>query len=134
MVKRILNRSEKQTEEQLSPLATGNGARIFSKIRVADVLEIENSGISAEAFTYALSAHFDFLICDKSDLPLFAVEFDGPSHKRPRQQRNDDLIELALRQAGFAASADKFQPSHEAIQASGSVSLARGDLVHIARL
>jgi hypothetical protein len=91
MVKRILNRSEKQTEEQLSPLAAGNGARIFTKLRVADVLEIENSGISSEQYSYALKAHFDFLICDKSDLPLFAVEFDGPSHKRPRQQRNDDL-------------------------------------------
>jgi hypothetical protein len=102
MVKKILNRSEKQTEEQLSPLAAENGARIFSKIRVADVLEIENSGISPEQYSYALKAHFDFLISDKrDDLPLFAVEFDGPSHKRPRQQRNDHLKDSLCEKLGL---------------------------------
>jgi hypothetical protein len=101
MVRKILNWSEKQTEIQLLPLAAVNGARVLAKVRVADALEIANSGITSEEYSYALKAHFDFLICDKNDMPLFAVEFDGPTHGTPRQIRNDLLKDSLCRKLGL---------------------------------
>lgn len=59
------------------------------KIRLADVLEIDGSGIEDSLFGYALKAHFDFLICSDDHAPLFAVEFDGPSHLEPKQRALD---------------------------------------------
>jgi hypothetical protein len=58
-------------------------------MRVADVLPIENSGISSDLYRFALQAHFDFLVTDNDHSPLFAVEFDGPRH-RTRDQINRD--------------------------------------------
>ncbi len=101
MVRKILNWSEKQTEIQLLPLAAENGARVLAKVRVADALEIVNSGITSEEYSYALKAHFDFLICDKNDMPLFAVEFDGPTHAAPRQIRNDLLKDSLCEKLGL---------------------------------
>jgi hypothetical protein len=30
--------------------------------------------------SYALMAHYDFVVADENEQPLFAVEFDGPGH------------------------------------------------------
>lgn len=59
------------------------------KIRLADVLRIEGSGIEDTLYTFALQSHFDFLICDARQDPLFAVEFDGPSHQQKMQMARD---------------------------------------------
>lgn len=34
-------------------------------------------------------AHFDFLVLDEEWMPLFAVEFDGPTHQDPEQIERD---------------------------------------------
>lgn len=54
------------------------------------MLEIEGSGISGLEYSYALKAHFDFVVCE-SDKPIFAVEFDGESHRNRDQRKRDDL-------------------------------------------
>jgi len=59
------------------------------KIRLADVLRIEGSGIEDALYTFALQTHFDFLICDVRQDPLFAVEFDGPTHREQAQEARD---------------------------------------------
>jgi hypothetical protein len=56
---------------------------------VADVLEVDGSGVSADDFSFALRSHFDFLISDEDFFPLFAVEFDGPFHKTEKQRERD---------------------------------------------
>lgn len=61
------------------------------KVRVADVLKIESSGISDEQYHFALTSHFDFVVTDDHLMPLFAVEFDGPSHSSDEQRRRDSL-------------------------------------------
>lgn len=89
--KKILNLHEETTHRSLNEVCTKNGAVVFSKVRVADVLTIERSGISDNEYRFALQAHFDFVVTDKSHTPLFAVEFDGPSHGTPEQQERDRL-------------------------------------------
>jgi hypothetical protein len=84
----ILNRSETATESALREAAEKNGARVFTKVRIADALSIDRSGLPDELWRYALQGHFDFLLADRtSSIPHFAVEFDGPSHTR-----NSDAI------------------------------------------
>jgi hypothetical protein len=90
-VKALLNRSEEITHAALSKVCERNSAKVFSKIRIADVLTIEGSGLSREEYSYCLRAHFDFVVSDFKNIPLFAVEFDGPSHKKPTQAAHDGI-------------------------------------------
>jgi hypothetical protein len=91
MLKKILNRSEEKTNLRLASLCASWGSRIFSKVRIADVLQIDNSGISNSDYTFALRAHFDFVVADAQTQPLFAVEFDGPLHATDGQRRRDEV-------------------------------------------
>src|SRR5882672_9392585 len=70
--KKILNLSESTTREILSTAAARNGVRVVEKVRVADVLQIEGSGISDALYSYALRAHFDFIVVNDAHESLFA--------------------------------------------------------------
>jgi hypothetical protein len=94
--KRLLNYREEQTHRILSESTPNNSARLFAKVRVADVLPIENSGISDALFSYALRAHFDFVISDRESMPLFAVEYDGPQHSTNQAVAKLDLLKNQL--------------------------------------
>ena len=89
--KRLLNRQEEKAHDELQRVAADHGYAAYPKVRVADVLPIEGSGISAEAYSYALKAHFDFVACDAEFNPVFAVEFDGPTHLETKQIHRDQL-------------------------------------------
>ena len=90
--KKIINFSEAKTERRLIKVANQNAARVCPKMRIADVLDIDHSGISNERYRYALQAHFDFVVVNaESSLPLFAVEFDGPQHSDPDQAHRDRM-------------------------------------------
>jgi hypothetical protein len=60
-----------------------------SKCVLADVVPIEGSGLNHALFGFALKSHLDFLVCDESHDPIFAVEFDGPSHQETKQRNRD---------------------------------------------
>lgn len=101
MVKKILNMHEEVTNQRLKEICDKLGAHVYPKMRVADVLKIEDSGISNELFRYALQAHFDFVVCDAEKIPQFAVEFDGPSHKDKVQVRRDNLKDTLCQKLDF---------------------------------
>jgi hypothetical protein len=93
---RLLNHSEEVTYESLTRVCESNGARVFPKVRLADVFAIEKSGLSSAHFSYCLRSHFDFLVTDKDYRPQFSVEFDGPLHKASAVQRQRDLLKNNL--------------------------------------
>lgn len=88
-MKKILNRHEAITDRRIKGVAQQNDARVFSKVRLKDVLPVDNSGISRSLYGFALRSHLDFLVTDLETRPLFAVEFDGPFHDTPKQQARD---------------------------------------------
>lgn len=91
-LKRILNEPEEVTNKILNDVTSKYEASVHTKIRVADVLEIINSGLHDNEYKYALMAHFDFLVTDKDHMPKFAVEFDGSQHKTDASAiRRDEL-------------------------------------------
>jgi len=61
-------------------------------MRIADVLNIKASGLSDEEYRYALQAHYDFVIYDNGNYPLFAVEFDGPFHENDANVIKKDIL------------------------------------------
>ncbi|AKB25620.1 hypothetical protein MSMTP_2151 [Methanosarcina sp. MTP4] len=77
----LVNKQERLTDEILEKTVSKYEARVFSKIRIADVLDINNSGISNKEYTYALKAHFDFVVTNEGTFPEFVVEFDEKYHK-----------------------------------------------------
>jgi hypothetical protein len=87
--KRILNYDEEATYGRLQESCKRNNAAVYPKVRIADVLPIERSGISSELFGFALKGHFDFVVTHLTHDPLFAVEFDGPLHASPEQKERD---------------------------------------------
>ncbi|HWM91653.1 MAG TPA: DUF2726 domain-containing protein [Thermoanaerobaculia bacterium] len=89
MLKRLLNAAETATHERLRQACTDFGAAVHVKVRVADVLPIEGSGLSSRDFNFALRSHFDFVVVDADQFPQFAVEFDGLQHGREPQAGRD---------------------------------------------
>ncbi len=87
----LVNTNEEKSYNILSSIMEKHGYRVFPKIRVADVFEINPSLLDKEQFYYALSAHFDFTIVDENNLPQFSVEFDGLSHSSSNAQRKDQF-------------------------------------------
>lgn len=98
----LVNEGEFKTDAALRETAEQLGYRVSPKVRVADVLSIEHSGLSAEAFSYALRSHFDWVVADLETMtPEFAVEFDGPSHDEPEAKRRDVLKDEICRHLDF---------------------------------
>lgn len=89
MLKKVLNRHEEVVSQRLKSACEEHGAQVYAKVRVADILPIENSGISRNEYSFALRSHFDFVVTDREHKPLFAVEFDGPSHDSADQATRD---------------------------------------------
>jgi hypothetical protein len=70
-------------------------------MRVADVLDIEGSGVSSELYSYALKSHFDFTVVNDAHEPLFAVEFDGPHHQGEAAAKADRKKNAVCEAMGF---------------------------------
>jgi hypothetical protein len=101
MAKRLLTQAEETTNNVLKPLCEKWGAHAFIKVRLADVLPIENSGINGSAYRFALQSHFDFVVTDADIRPLFAVEFDGDTHISDVQQQRDRQKNQLCERFGF---------------------------------
>lgn len=100
-LKKILNLHEEATHLRLRDVCEKHGASIFSKVRLADILPIEGSGIPDSEYKFALQAHFDFVVSDDTHTPLFSVEFDGPLHTNQRQQARDKIKTELCRKFDF---------------------------------
>lgn len=91
-LKRILTKGERVVLTTAEVVASSIGAEAFPKLRVADVIEIEKSGISDDLYSYALRAHFDVVIC-RDNYPIMAVEFDGAGHDSRNDAKKAELCE-----------------------------------------
>ena len=96
----FLNKYEEITYSKIKAITDGVDAHVFPKVRLADILPINRSGISGSDFRFALQSHVDFLVIDSEHLPLFSVEFDGPTHKAPEQIKRDTTKNRLLKHFG----------------------------------
>lgn len=91
-----MNGRERTTFAQVEGIAAKYGARLFTKARLADVLSVKRNEVSRDLFSYALMAHLDCMVTDALFVPLFAVEYDGPSHATDAKTQQRDLRKQAL--------------------------------------
>jgi len=78
-MKPLLTQGENSVLEVAKAVCDVTETTPFAKMRIADVVRIEGSGISDDLYRYALSAHFDVLIA-KHNKAFLAIEFDGAGH------------------------------------------------------
>lgn len=86
--------------------AIGDEFRIFGKVRVADVLIVNedlDTAARQEAFSRIASRHFDFVLCSKKDLSaVCALELDDPGRKQDKRRVERDIfLEEVCAQAGL---------------------------------
>jgi len=61
-LKTLMNRGEDALLNIAQTICAVTETKPFAKMRIADVVDINGSGISDDLYRYALSAHFDVLI------------------------------------------------------------------------
>jgi len=77
----LLNPAERRMLEELRRLVESRDAEVWCKVGLKDAVDLTNSGISDDFYTYAMKAHLDFVVAERSTSRiLFAVEYDGPEH------------------------------------------------------
>lgn len=99
--KRLVNRSEEEVLQVVSSLARERECFVFPKTRIADVLDLDRSGLSSGDYSYGLKAHFDFVVADSNYIPVFAVEYDGPGHNSASSTVRDQRKNLICRAFRF---------------------------------
>ena len=92
MLKKILTQGERAIWSTATQFAKELGVEVFAKMRIADVAEIKNSGISNELYNYALRAHFDVLLV-RDNRAVLAIEFDGLGHEPHNDTRKNSLCD-----------------------------------------
>lgn len=101
--KYILTKNEYYFYRNLKTTANKYGLQILTKIRLADLVEV-NKGLSqrewATYFGKIKSKHVDFAIAD--DMKIVAlIELDDNSHKRQDRIERDMFVDHVLRGCGY---------------------------------
>jgi hypothetical protein len=74
---------------------------LFTKVRLADVIDIEDTRLDQRDKDFALKASFDFLITDENHWPVHAVELQGIYHQFEPQISRDKRKRRICKIAGL---------------------------------
>lgn len=84
----------------LADYAKEHGYRINLKMRLRDVIDVDDLPLSAKERNFAFTSHLDFVAVDaKTHLPAIAIEYDGPQHLSDHKQIERDRIKDKLCEA-----------------------------------
>src|SRR2546423_311569 len=92
-LKSLLNRGESAVLNIAQGVCKASGTELFAKMRIADAIRIDHSGISDTLYKYALSAHFDILV-SKNNKAYLAIEFDGSGHDIRNDERKAAICDF----------------------------------------
>ena len=85
----LLNPAERRLLDELRILVESHaaevwckvGLEVWCKVGLKDAVDLNNSGISDDHYSYAMRAHLDFVVAERCSLRiLFAVEYDSAEH------------------------------------------------------
>ncbi len=103
--RRILTNNEEDFFRKLYPIATRYNLLLFSKIRVADIIEPNNMEKNSEwysAFGRIKSRHVDFALVNPYTMQvIIVIELDDRSHNQPKTMERDYMINQAYQTAGI---------------------------------
>ncbi len=102
IVDSLLNRSEETMLRELEQIVCDNGMRVFTKLRLSDVIAKDRAYLTSREFDFYTRSHCDFVVADANARPVMIVEYDGPLHRLCDKQRERDEIKNELcRKAGL---------------------------------
>lgn len=90
----LVNSYEQSTDSLLTSVAEAHGDRLLTKVRLADVVDIDD--YTGETKSYGFRAHLDFVMVDSETFPRFAVELDGKRHCTDPKVRERDLLKDSI--------------------------------------
>jgi len=74
---------------------------LFTKVRLADIIDIEDRRLDQRDKDFALKASLDFLVTDQNYSPVHAVELHGIHHRFEPQKTRDERKRRICRIAGL---------------------------------
>jgi hypothetical protein len=113
-------------------IAINDRFNIHSKVRLADVLEVDNHGSKSEwqkAFNQIKAKHLDFVLTDiKTSEILCAIELDDKSHKRKDRKERDEFLNDAMVSADIPLIRFDAKSSYDTVSIENAVSEKLGCL------
>lgn len=102
LVKRIFTPKEGYFYRDVRPIADKLGLLVFTKMRLADLLEVPKGQQDyMKWFNRIKAKHIDFILVDRDYHIRLLVEVDDPSHNRPDRQARDEEVDEIFRQQGM---------------------------------
>ncbi len=99
---RVFSDKESYFFRDVRPIADKLGLIVFTKMRIADLLEVpKNNPDYMKWFNRIKAKHIDFIFVDKDYHIKLLVEVDDPSHNRPDRQARDEEVDEMFRQQGL---------------------------------
>ncbi len=105
--RKFLTENEKRYYSFLKGYAEKKNLQILSKIRLADLIEVDETYSTREidkkvSFSKISSKHIDFALCAKFDLePIILIEVDDMSHFKANRAKRDMFVDNSLLKAGY---------------------------------
>lgn len=102
--KTILTDREYEFYKRLKPLADEYGLSIYSKVRLADLIEPKPKAENPywmECFNKIKAKHIDFALADEDTAIVALIELDDTSHARPDRVERDDFVNAVLENTGY---------------------------------
>lgn len=94
MLRKFRNTSENRIQQQIRAVIDRHGAELHEKVRIADIVDISKLNTRALG-TYALQAHFDFVLIDNNQEAVVAIEFDGLGHDATNDAKKNSICQQA---------------------------------------
>lgn len=102
LTQRIFSPKEGYFYRDVRPIADRLGLLVFTKMRLADLLEVpKNHPDFTKWFNKIKAKHIDFIFVDREYHIKLLVEVDDPSHNRPDRQARDEEVDEMFRQQGL---------------------------------
>ena len=102
--KTILTDREYEFYKRLKPLADEYGLSVYSKVRLADLIEPKPKAENPywmECFNKIKAKHIDFALADEDTAIVALIELDDTSHSRPDRVERDDFVDAVLENTGY---------------------------------
>ncbi len=102
--KPILTDREYKFYTTLRPLADEAGLHIYTKVRLADLIEPKpksENPMWMECFNKIRSKHIDFALADDDTNIIALIELDDSSHKRQDRVERDIFVDAVLKNTGY---------------------------------
>lgn len=102
LVQRVFSPKEGYFYRDVRPIADKLGLLVFTKMRLADLLEVPKGQQDyMKWFNRIKAKHIDFILVDRDYHIRLLVEVDDPSHNRSDRQARDEEVDEIFRQQGM---------------------------------